>query len=81
MDPQGVLTLNMVNVQLPLPGVDRLPFTPELSIKLHRKLFAERKIAAVHFVHAGKWWTRCCAQVYNEASVSIFGFNFGGRGK
>lgn len=70
MDPQGDLTLNMVNVQLPLPGVDRLPFTSELNIKLNRKMFVERNIAAVHYVHNGKWWTRCSAQVYNEVGVA-----------
>ena len=71
MDFQGDLTLNMVNVQLPLPGPDRLPFTPELNNKLYKKLFLERNISTAYYVHNGKWWTRCCAQVYNEVGVAL----------
>ncbi|KAK2467381.1 hypothetical protein APHAL10511_000616 [Amanita phalloides] len=66
LDPQGDLTLNMVNVRLPLPNTDVLPLTEELDNKLRDKLLLERKVYSAYFVHDGKWWTRCSAQVYNE---------------
>ncbi|KAF8323561.1 pyridoxal phosphate-dependent transferase [Amanita rubescens] len=68
LDPQGDLTLNMVNVQLPLPGTDVLPLSNEVYFKLQDKLLKERKIYSAYFVHNGNWWTRCSAQVYNEVS-------------
>ena len=66
----------MVNVQLPLPGIDVFPMNKEVYDKMQNKLLKERKIYSAYFVHNGKWWTRCSAQVYNDVS-SNFSF-YGG---
>ncbi|KAM6497476.1 Pyridoxal phosphate-dependent transferase [Amanita muscaria] len=68
MDPQGDLTMNMVNVQLPLPGTDVLPFTLELNLKIQNRLLRDFKVYSAHLPHNGVWWTRCSAQTYNEIS-------------
>ncbi|KAF9483081.1 lolT-1 [Pholiota conissans] len=65
MDPNGDLTLNMVNVELPLPK--DLPATVATISGLHRRLFAKKAFSAPFF-HNGAWWTRCSAQVWNEIS-------------
>ncbi|KDQ26340.1 hypothetical protein PLEOSDRAFT_1065763 [Pleurotus ostreatus PC15] len=66
MDPDGSLTLNMVNVELPLSG--SIQWTPELNVKMQKTLLKDHNVYAAHFYHNGKWWTRCSAQVYNELS-------------
>ncbi|KAL4261012.1 Pyridoxal phosphate-dependent transferase [Pleurotus pulmonarius] len=66
MDPDGSLTLNMVNVELPLSG--SIQWTRELDMKMEEKLLKDHNVYAAHFYHNGRWWTRCSAQVYNEIS-------------
>ncbi|KDQ26330.1 hypothetical protein PLEOSDRAFT_159747 [Pleurotus ostreatus PC15] len=66
MDPDGSLTLNMVNVELPLSG--SIQWTRELDIKMQEKLLKDYNVYAAHFYHNGRWWARCSAQVYNELS-------------
>ncbi|KAM5530993.1 hypothetical protein V8D89_015320 [Ganoderma adspersum] len=65
------LVLNMVDVQLPLP-VERVPgevYSRGLNRKIHLA-FQEKvlrfNVYAAHYFHAGAWWTRCSAQVFNE---------------
>ncbi|KDQ57332.1 hypothetical protein JAAARDRAFT_35958 [Jaapia argillacea MUCL 33604] len=62
---KGELTVNMVNVELPLPGV---PFTPEVTMTLQTKLMYEWNCYAAHYLHNGRWWTRCSAQIWNQIS-------------
>ena len=65
--PDGVQTLNMVNVELPLSGVpeDKVDHAQDL---LRDKLLLEHKAYAAHFYHNGKFWTRLSAQIYNDVS-------------
>ncbi|KAI0349361.1 PLP-dependent transferase [Trametes cingulata] len=74
MDETGELTLNMTNVQLPLP-IESTPgelYSPEMlseiNVYMRDKLLDEWKTYAVHFFHAGAWWCRCSVQVFNEIS-------------
>ncbi|KAG6917108.1 hypothetical protein DXG01_003928 [Tephrocybe rancida] len=64
MDPEGDLTLNMVNVELPFPG--SIAPTPEIDIKFKEKMLYTYKAYSAHFYHNGRWWTRCSAQIWNE---------------
>jgi hypothetical protein len=64
MDESGELTLNMVNVRLPLSP--NLPETHDIISYVDRKLLAEDKVYGLVFKHNGAWWARCCAQVWNE---------------
>ncbi|KAH9846762.1 PLP-dependent transferase [Lenzites betulinus] len=74
LDPSGALTLNMVNVQLPLPieSMRGALYKPEriahINLLLRDKLLDEWKTYAVHFFHGGAWWCRCSPQVFNELS-------------
>ena len=61
--PNGDLTANMVNVQLPLTGV---PDTPMIRTVFNYKLLVEGNVSAPCFMHNGSWWTRASAQVWNE---------------
>ncbi|KDR81048.1 hypothetical protein GALMADRAFT_241675 [Galerina marginata CBS 339.88] len=65
IDPEGDLTLNMVNVALPIPG--SIHFTPAVNASLMNKMLGQKAYSA-HFYHNGGWWTRCSAQVWNEVS-------------
>ena len=38
----------------------------EIDAFLRQKLLGEWKTYAAHYFHAGAWWTRCSAQVFNE---------------
>ncbi|KAI0775301.1 PLP-dependent transferase [Trametes elegans] len=74
LDESGELTLNMPNVQLPLP-VEKTRgevYTYEQLVEINRtlqhKLLLEWKTYAAHYFHNGAWWCRCSAQVYNEVS-------------
>ncbi|RPD59984.1 PLP-dependent transferase [Lentinus tigrinus ALCF2SS1-7] len=74
LDESGELTLNMPNVQLPLP-VEKTPgelYPPELRTKinlfLQSKLLYDWKTYAAHYYHNGGFWCRCSAQVFNEVS-------------
>ncbi|KAL0945444.1 hypothetical protein HGRIS_000934 [Hohenbuehelia grisea] len=64
LDPDGSLTLNMVDVELPLST--EIQPSWELVAVLQQKLIQEHKIYAGHHFHNGKWWTRCSTQVYND---------------
>ncbi|KAG6824642.1 hypothetical protein H0H92_006222 [Tricholoma furcatifolium] len=64
MDPDGELTLNMVNVELPFPT--NIKPTRELDLRLKEKLLREYKTYTPPFYHNGRWWTRCSAQIWNE---------------
>ncbi|PIL35672.1 hypothetical protein GSI_02402 [Ganoderma sinense ZZ0214-1] len=65
------LVLNTVDVQLSLP-VERAPgeiYSRALNRRIH-PAFQEKvlrfNVYAAHYFHAGAWWTRCSAQVFNE---------------
>lgn len=66
MDPDGDLTLNMVNVELPIPG--DIKFSNEINKLLINTLLVEWNVYAVPYYHNGKWWTRCSVQIWNEIS-------------
>ncbi|KAJ8588457.1 PLP-dependent transferase [Rhizopogon salebrosus TDB-379] len=66
MDPEGDLTLNMVNVELPIPG--DIKYSDEINALLQNTLLLEWNAYGAHYYHNGKWWTRCSAQVWNEIS-------------
>ncbi|KAJ7242575.1 PLP-dependent transferase [Mycena haematopus] len=64
LDPSGEMTLNMVNVKLPLPS--NLPEAVVLP-KMKKKLILDRNIYAfILFFEGLGWWTRCSAQVWTE---------------
>ncbi|KAI8980100.1 PLP-dependent transferase [Trametes punicea] len=74
MDETGELTVNMSDVLLPLP-VEKTPgevYSREQLVKinlfLREKLLNEWNAYAAHYFHAGAWWCRCSAQVFNEVS-------------
>ncbi|KAL9713303.1 hypothetical protein Ac2012v2_002908 [Leucoagaricus gongylophorus] len=64
MDPNGELTLNMVNVELPFPP--SISWNPKIDKMFKEKMLKERNAYSAHFFHNGRWWTRCSAQVYNQ---------------
>ncbi|KAF8075269.1 pyridoxal phosphate-dependent transferase [Lyophyllum atratum] len=64
MDPDGELTLNMVNVELPLPG--HIKPTEELDLKFKKKLLEQNNIYSAHYYHNDRWWTRVSAQIWVE---------------
>ncbi|KAH9479109.1 Hercynylcysteine sulfoxide lyase [Psilocybe cubensis] len=66
MDPSGELTLNMVNVELPLPGDVSEAVGTKMHASLQHKMLLEQNAYSAHFYHNGRWWTRCSAQVWNE---------------
>ncbi|EPS93523.1 hypothetical protein FOMPIDRAFT_1170445 [Fomitopsis schrenkii] len=74
LDETGQFTLNMTNVRLPLPteAESGKYYTPEMGAKilkvLTQKLILDWNFASPVFVHAGAWWTRSSAQVWNEVS-------------
>ncbi|KAF4618689.1 hypothetical protein D9613_009930 [Agrocybe pediades] len=65
LDPVGDLTLNMVNVELPIPP--SVPFNKEVMDYIADELFS-RHTYTMSFYHNGAWWTRFSAQVWNELS-------------
>ncbi|KAF9243517.1 pyridoxal phosphate-dependent transferase [Melanogaster broomeanus] len=66
LDPEGDLTLNMVNVELPILG--GIESSDEILRILQETLLLEWNCFASPFRHNGKWWTRCSVQVWNEIS-------------
>ncbi|KIY69533.1 PLP-dependent transferase [Cylindrobasidium torrendii FP15055 ss-10] len=66
--PNHELTLNMSNVELPIPA----NLTPELRTQvndfLELSLLREYNVFAVAFWHNNTWWVRCSCQVFNELS-------------
>ncbi|KAI0635825.1 PLP-dependent transferase [Trametes polyzona] len=74
MDETGEQTATMTDVQLPLPvektrgEVYTNEQLAEINQFLLRRLLLEWKTYAAHYYHAGGWWCRCSAQVFNEIS-------------
>ncbi|KAJ7601323.1 pyridoxal phosphate-dependent transferase [Mycena rosella] len=65
MDPTGEMTLNMVNVHLPLPS--NLQPRGVVLKKMKEKMILERNIfASIFFIQETGWWTRCSAQIWTE---------------
>ena len=65
-------------VRLPLPteAENSKYYAPDTAADilklLTRASVVDRNFASPTFVHAGAWWTRCSAQVWNEASILLF---------
>jgi hercynylcysteine S-oxide lyase len=59
------------NVALPLPILASFPAhkPAKMCAIMETKHMEEWDCFAVVFVHNGKWWTRCCAQIFNEVSL------------
>lgn len=68
MDKTGELTLNMVNIGLPLPEGSGPTRGRWIYDQLVEGLLRKGNCYAASFYHDGKWWTRCSAQVYNDMS-------------
>ncbi|PCH42560.1 PLP-dependent transferase [Wolfiporia cocos MD-104 SS10] len=74
LDDTGELTLNMTNVLLPLPvetnegEIYTSATLNEINNTLRDKLLFDWNTYAAHYFHAGGWWCRCSAQVWNEIS-------------
>lgn len=66
--PNRELTLNMVNVKLPLPSTPAKAARSEIDKFFKKKLLLERNAFASPFYHNDGWWVRCSAQVWNEIS-------------
>ncbi|KAF8999304.1 pyridoxal phosphate-dependent transferase [Cyathus striatus] len=64
MDPDGELTLNMVNVELPFPS--SIPYSWEIDLAFRKALLEGKNAYSTHYWHNGKWWTRASVQVWNE---------------
>jgi len=65
LDPTGEMTLNMVNVYLPLPPT----LQPRAAVveKMRQKMLIGANIfTIVFFLEETGWWTRCSAQVFTE---------------
>jgi len=60
------LTLNMVNVRLPIPS--RIKYTPLIDQIFRERLQNVWNTYVTHYAHNGKVWVRCSAQVWNEVS-------------
>lgn len=64
-------------MQLPLP-VEKTRgeiYSPaqlgEIQRTLQSKLLLEHKTYGAHYFHAGGWWTRASAQVFNEVRLQV----------
>jgi len=66
MDPDGELTLNMVNVELPIPG--EIKWSAEIKQLFIDTVVLQWQTSAATFYHNGKWWVRCSVQIWNEIS-------------
>ncbi|KAG1720564.1 pyridoxal phosphate-dependent transferase [Suillus occidentalis] len=64
MNPDSNLTLNMVNLELPIPG--DIKYLNEINDLLKNTLLFEWNVYTVHYYHNRKWWTRCSMQIWNE---------------
>ncbi|KAJ2914320.1 hypothetical protein MD484_g6096, partial [Candolleomyces efflorescens] len=64
LDPDGSLTLNMVNVEIPFPST--LKKSLKLYDTLNSKLIEEHHTYSAWFFYNGKWWTRVSAQIFND---------------
>ncbi|KAF8558146.1 PLP-dependent transferase [Imleria badia] len=66
MDPDGEFTLNMVNVELPIPGeIESSDEVHQIFIDI---LLLQWQTYGATYRHNGKWWIRCSAQIWNEIS-------------
>ncbi|KZP01387.1 PLP-dependent transferase [Calocera viscosa TUFC12733] len=70
MDTWGELTANMTNVRLPMspPGALSTGELRDLIFSMCDELTDKRDLMVNLYVHDGKWWVRCSAQVWNEIS-------------
>ena len=78
--PQICLRTTKTNVLLPLPVEDPdvagKIYTPEITAAIY-KLFRDKCFTSEwntypgHYLHAGGWWTRCSAQVWNDVSTRV----------
>ena len=66
LDPTGELTLNMVNVGLPL--APSIPDNTNTLRFLLGNLIEGWHVSAVVFKHNGRWWVRASTQVWNEVN-------------
>ncbi|KAJ1307787.1 hypothetical protein OPQ81_001873 [Rhizoctonia solani] len=71
METEGKeLTVNMVNVQLPLDIPTGI--SPEelrkIFVLINNRLLDEHNVYAAIYIHDNHWWTRCSAQIWNEES-------------
>lgn len=59
---------------LPLPIPASFPDNKLVEIRalMETKLLDEWDCFAAVFVHDGKWWTRCSAQVWSQVSIHQF---------
>jgi len=64
--PNRELTLNMVNVKLPLPETPKDTVKTAINNFLKEKSFLEWNTFAPSFYHNNGWWIRGSAQVWNE---------------
>ncbi|KAK7063726.1 Arginase/deacetylase [Favolaschia claudopus] len=72
LDPSGKMTLNMVDVKLPLPS----EIGPKAAIiaQMKKKLLMDRNIyGQVYFLDTIGYMVRCSAQIWNEVNVFVFG--------
>ncbi|KEP51178.1 aminotransferase [Rhizoctonia solani 123E] len=69
METEGnELTVNMVNVQLPLDapaGISSKELGRIFRLIIDR-LLDEHNVFAAIYIHDNHWWTRCSAQIWNE---------------
>ncbi|KAI0041920.1 PLP-dependent transferase [Auriscalpium vulgare] len=66
LDEADEFTLNMVNVELPLPT--SVPEDIFSKTFFNKKLISKWNVSAATYTHNGKWWVRASAQVYTEVS-------------
>ncbi|KAF8999306.1 pyridoxal phosphate-dependent transferase [Cyathus striatus] len=64
MDPEGVFTLNIVNVELPFPG--SIHYSSDIDLAFCKGMLEKHNAYSTHFWHNGKWWTWAGVQVWNE---------------
>lgn len=64
LDPEGDMTANMVNVELPMPS--HIEYTQELEQRISLKLLEGHNMSSKLYYHNGAWWIRCCSQVWTE---------------
>lgn len=57
---------NMVDVRLPIDNPDDFELTPNFWIDTQLYRFPE--VYATAYKHAGQWWIRVSAQIYNDLS-------------
>ncbi|KAF9649870.1 PLP-dependent transferase [Thelephora ganbajun] len=66
--PNRELTLNMVNVKLPLPETPKKAVKIAIDMFFKKKLLLEWNTFAPASYHHDGWWVRCSAQIWNDLS-------------